>query len=198
MLFLHEVHEVTGKREDDFEAAIRDGWMPALAEGDEARLLYYTTQAHGSGKSYQVVTLTGVSDGAAWERLARRIQSGDLQKWMRELDELRRDVTGKILLPVYWSPLQEVDLATVPTDAREHESSLFMEDTGWPYSSLDEYIQMWDVDYYQVLSKYPSGLINQPRRRHSTSTAATVIPAIIPHQNPIVPSSGLSVEMAPR
>jgi hypothetical protein len=156
VLFLHEVHEVTGKREDDFEAAIRDGWMPALAEGDEARLLYYTTQAHGSGKSYQVVTLTGVSDGAAWERLARRIQSGDLQKWMRELDELRRDVTGKILLPVYWSPLQEVDLATVPTDAREHELSLFMEDTGWPYSSLDEYIRMWDVDYYQVLSKYPS------------------------------------------
>ena len=29
---------------------------------------------------------------------------------------LRHDVTGKILLPVYWSPLQEVDLASVPTD----------------------------------------------------------------------------------
>ena len=156
MLFLHEVHEVTGKREDDFESAIRDGWMRALAESDEARLLYYMNQAHGSGKSYQVVTLTGINGGAAWERLARRIQSGDLQKWMRELDELRRDVTGKILMPVYWSPLQEVDFASVPTDGREHELSLFMEDTGWPYSSLDEYIRMWDVDYYQVLSKYPS------------------------------------------
>jgi len=156
VLFLHEVHEVTGKREDEFEAAVRDGWMRALAEGDEARLLYYANQAHGSGKSYQVVTLTGISDGAAWERLAQRIQSGDLQKWMGELDALRRDVTGKILIPVYWSPLQEVDLATVPTDAREHELSLFMEDTGWPYSSLDDYIRMWDVDYYQILSKYPS------------------------------------------
>ena len=156
MLFLHELHEVKGKREDEFEAVIRDGWMRDLAEGDEARLLYYANQAHGSGKSYQVVTLTGISDGAAWERLARRIQSGDLQKWMHELDELRRDVTGKLLLPVYWSPLQEVDLATVPSDGREHELSLFMEDTGWPYSSLDEYIRMWDVDYYQILSKYPS------------------------------------------
>ena len=156
MLFLHEVHEVTGKREDDFESAMRDGWMRTLAEGDEARLLYYANQAHGSGKSYQVVTLTAIADGAAWERLARRIQSGDLQKWMCELDELRRDVTGKMLMPVYWSPLQEVDLAAVPSDGREHEASLFMEDTGWPYSSLDDYIQMWDVDYYQILSQYPA------------------------------------------
>jgi hypothetical protein len=155
MLFLHETHEVVGKREDEFEAAMRDGWMPRLAEGDEARLLYYATQAHGSGKSYQVVTLTAIDDGAAWERLARRIQSGDLQDWMRELDVLRRDVTGKILMPVYWSPLQEVDFATVPSDGREHELSLFMEDTGWPYSSLDDYIRMWDEDYYRILSRYP-------------------------------------------
>ncbi len=152
MLFLHEVHEVKGKCEEEFEASIRDDWMRVLAEGDEARLLYYANQAHGSGRSYQVVTLTGISDGAAWERLARRIQAGDLQKWMGELDALRRDVTGRLLMPVYWSPLQEVDLATVPTDAREHELSLFMEDTGWPYSTLDEYIRMWDVDYYQIMS----------------------------------------------
>ena len=59
MLFLHEVHEVTGKREGDFESAIRDGWMRTLAEGDEARLLYYANQAHGSGRSYQVSTAGG-------------------------------------------------------------------------------------------------------------------------------------------
>lgn len=155
MLFLHELHSVRGRREEDFEAAFRDGWMPALAEGDEARLLYYANQAHGSGKSYQVVTITALRDAAAWERLVRRIQSGDLQAWMRGLDELRRDVTGKILLPVSWSPLQEVDLASVPTDARSHELGLFMEDTGWPYAPLDDYIEMWDVDYYRVLSKLP-------------------------------------------
>ena len=26
---------------------------------------------------------------------------------------------------------------------------------GWPYSSLDDYIRCWDVDYYQVMSKIP-------------------------------------------
>ena len=113
MLFLHETHKIKGRCEDAFEDAIRDGWMARLAEGDSARLLWYANHAHGSGSSYQVVTVTGIADGA-WEELARRIQSGDLQKFMRELDELRHDVEGKLLLPVYWSPLQSVDLTTVP------------------------------------------------------------------------------------
>ncbi|MCE2392521.1 MAG: hypothetical protein J4G09_13760 [Proteobacteria bacterium] len=157
MLFLHETHRVKGNCEEDFESAIRDGWMKTLAAGDDARLLWYTHHAHGSGASYQVVTLTALVDGAAWERLARRVQSGDLQAPAAELDELRHDVTGKLLLPVYWSPLQEVDLSSVPTDGREHEPTLFMEDTGWPHAPLDEYIRFWDVDYYRWMRRQEPG-----------------------------------------
>lgn len=152
MLFLHETHKVVGAREDDFEAAYRDGWMPALADSGDARLLWYTNLAHGSGASYTVVTITGISDGAAWERLAQRTRSGDLQEWIRELDTLRHDVTGKMLLPVDWSPLQEMDLTTVPTDGATHALSLFMEDTGWPSAPLDDYIRMWDEIYYRPYS----------------------------------------------
>ncbi|OBI98852.1 hypothetical protein A5660_04490 [Mycobacterium alsense] len=155
MLFLHETHQVVGAREDEFEAAYREGWMPTLARDDDARLLWYTNHAHGSGLAYNVVTITGISDGAAWERLARRAQTGDLRPWMRELDNLRHEVTGKILLPVDWSPLQTVDLASVPTTGATHPLSLFMEDTGWPYAPLDDYIRMWDEIYYRVLSQAP-------------------------------------------
>ena len=35
MLFIHEVHTVRGRAEDDFEAAFRDGWMPTLGAGHE-------------------------------------------------------------------------------------------------------------------------------------------------------------------
>ena len=157
MLFLHETHKVVGAREDDFEAAYREGWMPTLGAGDEARLLWYANQAHGSGLSYNVVTITGITDGAAWETLARRAQHGDLRPWMRELDNLRHEVTGKILLPVEWSPLQTVDLTGVPTDGATHPLSLFMEDTGWPHAPLDDYIRCWDEIYYRPLSKAPPG-----------------------------------------
>jgi hypothetical protein len=158
VLFLHETHRVVGAREDDFEAAYREGWLPTLAAGDDARLLWYTNHAHGSGVSYNVVTITGVADGAAWQRLARRAQTGDLAPWLRELDHLRHEVTGKILLPVDWSPLQEVDLAGVPTDGATHPLSLFMEDTGWPSAPLDDYIRSWDEIYYRPLSSAPPGM----------------------------------------
>ncbi|MGH3636288.1 MAG: hypothetical protein ACRDTS_19805, partial [Mycobacterium sp.] len=158
MLFLHETHNVVGAREDEFEAAYREGWMPTLAKEDTARLLWYTNHAHGSGVSYNVVTITGITDGAAWERLASRAQSGDLKSWMQELDHLRHEVTGKILMPVEWSPLQSVDLATVPTDGATHPLSLFMEDTGWPYAPLDDYIRSWDELYYRLVSKAPPGM----------------------------------------
>ena len=157
MLFVHEVHQVVGEKEDEFEAAYRDGWMPLLAKDDDARLLWYANHAHGSGVSYNVVTITGVRDGAAWERLVHRMQQGDLHDWVTEIDTYRHDVTGKILLPVYWSRIQEVDFAQVPTDGAEHELSLFMEDTGWPSSSIDDYIKMWDELYYQPLVAHAEG-----------------------------------------
>jgi hypothetical protein len=157
MLFLHEVHRVQGAKEDEFEAAYRDYWMPTMATSDYARLLWYTNHALGTGVSYNVVTITAVEDGRAWEDLIQRVQKGDLQSWMLEVDNLRHDVVGKVLVPVHWSPLQEVDLGSVPVDGRLHEPSLFMEDTGWPYAPLDVYIQGWHDIYYAPLEKTSPG-----------------------------------------
>ncbi|HZC90187.1 MAG TPA: hypothetical protein VE400_05875 [Mycobacterium sp.] len=159
MLFMHEVHTVRGRAEDDFEAAFRDGWMPTLAAGHEARLLWYANHAHGTGPAYTVVTVTAVRDGAAWERLARRIQRGDLRQWMRELDALRHDVAAKLLVALPWSPLQDVAFGEVPSDGREHELSLYMEDTMWPYEDkFTEYIERCGEVYSKSLSDSASML----------------------------------------
>jgi hypothetical protein len=56
MLFLHELHKVIGVKIFEFEEAYRTGWMQALAKGDDARLLWYTSQAMGTGASYNVIT----------------------------------------------------------------------------------------------------------------------------------------------
>lgn len=151
MLFLHELHKVKGASLFDFEDAYRTGWMPVLARGDEARLLWFANHATGTGASYNVVTITAIKDGAAWERLALRIQSGDLQSWMREADALRHDVDGKLLLPLAWSPLKEVNPREVPVDGAEHEPSLFMEDTGWPHAPLDDYIKGLEQLYLPMI-----------------------------------------------
>jgi hypothetical protein len=159
LLFMHEVHRVRGRAEDDFEAAFRDGWMPMLGAGDDARLLWYANHAHGTGPAYTVVTVTAVRDGTAWERLALRIQKGDLRTWMRDLDELRHDVEAKLLVPLPWSPLMDVDFNGVPTDGREHELTLYMEDTMWPYEDkFGEYIDRCGEVYSKSLD-HPNPLL---------------------------------------
>jgi hypothetical protein len=154
-LFIHEVHRVVGAQEAEFEAAFRDGWMPLLGQGGDARLLWYCNHAHGSGPAYQVVTITAVRDGAAWEGLAERLHDGDLREWIAAADELRHGVSAKLLRPLPWSPLQEVDLSTIPTTITNHELSVYMEDTGWPSAPLEGYIRFWDESYHRPMQARP-------------------------------------------
>jgi uncharacterized protein (DUF736 family) len=154
---MHEVHRVRGADEDDFAAAYRDpeGWMQTLGLDDDARLLYYCHHAHGTGPSYRIITITAIADGAAWERLARRLQGGDLAAWARRVDALRYDVTAKLLLPAEWSPMNELDLRAIPTTSAEHAPTLFMEDTGWPDVSVDDYVEFWGTEYKPMLDSQP-------------------------------------------
>ena len=141
MLFLHETHRVRGPQADDFEAAWQEQ-LETIAKGDDARLLWFFHQAHGTGPSYTVVTVTALADGAAWERHAARLENGDLRSWAREIDAMRHDSLSKVLSPVAWSAMQEVDMASVPADGSERALALYMEDTVHPYAGkLDEYLQ---------------------------------------------------------
>jgi len=155
MLMLHEVHEVVGAREQEFEEAFRRGWLPALAATPDARLLYFLHHAHGTGVSYNVVTLTALRDAAAWERLVRRIDGGDLAQWAQRTDEARHDVTAKLLIPLPWSPLRELDFAAVPVDGAEHEACVFMEDTVWPHEGrLEQYVERAGSHYAREMDEH--------------------------------------------
>jgi hypothetical protein len=152
-IFLHEVHNVRGALEERFEEHYRHGWMAALAEDDDARLLWYCHQAHGTGLAYRIITITALRDGAAYGRLLERVQSGDLRSWARELDGLQHGSDGKLLLALPWSAIADVDLASVPTDpAAEHALTLYMEDTGWPHAPLDDYTAFWGDVYAPMLA----------------------------------------------
>jgi hypothetical protein len=153
-VFLHEVHQVVGTAEDEFEAAFRDtgGWMDHLGSGDDARLLWYAHQAHGSGPSYRVVTVTAIADGGAWERMAR---DPDLRQWAAGADRLRHDVVSSLLLALPWSPLVELDLGAVPATPQDHEPTLYMEDTMWPERGML-------APYLEAAGSHYVGLIGRP------------------------------------
>jgi hypothetical protein len=154
MLFVHEIHRVMGRHEDEFEAEYRTAWMPKLAENTDARLLYFAKLAHGTGRAYNMITVTAVADGAAWERLATRLRFGDLREWVARIDTMRHDVTSKILMPTEWSPLQDVDFENVPTEGVEHDPTLFMEDTAWPHEGKwEDYLKAARDNYAPSLAE---------------------------------------------
>jgi len=155
VLFLHEVHRVVGAKEDEFDAAYREGWMPILATSSDARLLWYMRLAHGSGAAYVVVTVTALADMSAFDALSTRVRRGDLAAWSTELDAMRHGTDAKLLVPVEWSPLQEVDLSSVPTGDEDHEPTVYMEDTAWPYrGGLPAYLTLAGTLYqHQTLGR---------------------------------------------
>jgi hypothetical protein len=177
MLFLHEYHEVVGMREADFEACYREAWMPLLAKGDAARLLYFMRQSYGTGPAYTFITVTAIRNGEAWEDLVRRIDSGDLRTWADDVDTLRHDVRAKILIPVPWSPVQEVDFDEVPTSGAEHGSSILMLDSVWPYQGrVEDYVAASGSHYRMEMEKRAKGT------KSTVAVEAAFRPAFGSHQ----------------
>jgi hypothetical protein len=155
MLVLHETHTVVGEHARDFEHLCRDELAGGLAGVEGVRLLWYFNHAAGSGPSYNVVTLTGLSDGAALDRLTAATTNGALAGLSRRMDEWRHEVFGKLVEHVDWSPLRDLDLTSLPVTPEDHECTLYMQDTGWPTAPIDDYVAYWDTDYHRHLEAQP-------------------------------------------
>jgi hypothetical protein len=193
MLFLHEVHTLAGAREDEFEQHVREGWVTGLAHDSDARLVWYLKLAHGTGRAYQATTVTAIRDGAAYERLARRVHDGDLRSWSAAADTMRREVAGKVLLPVSWSPNADLDLDAIPVAvSTERSQTLFMEDSAWPYEGrLDDYLEKARTHYAPSLQEHTErsllelvgvfqAALGAPRRREVVLWQRVLFPERLP------------------
>ncbi len=144
---------------DEFGDAVRSTWKPLVEERGDARLLWFWHLTHGTGASYQAVSITAVRDWQTWGALASRSQTDPgFRDWHRHMGTLRREVTAKILLPVAWSPLQEVDLAA-PASEPQATPAMYLHDTGWPFpGKLEEYVEALGSIFYPQTRR--SGMIS--------------------------------------
>jgi len=153
MWFLHETHAVRGEAEEEFDALLRDAWIPRVAGTAEARVAYVLRHTHGTGPSYRMVTWTALAGAAAYEALAADVARGPLRELARELDRLRHDVEAKLLEPLPWSPLQQIELAGVPASGADHGLTLYMEDTVWPREGkLEDYVERSGAHYAREMA----------------------------------------------
>jgi hypothetical protein len=178
MVYVHEVHEVTGGRMEEFGEAVRTAWVPLVEDGGHARLLWFWEVAHGTSASYQAVSVTAVRDWAAWGELVARLAADPRGRdWNRRVWTLRREVTANILLPAPWSPLA-VDLAAPAPPPASGAPALYLHDTGWPFTGrLEEYVAALGSVFYP-----------QTRRTRMISVAAcwTVAPGTGRHHEVVL------------
>src|SRR5436309_2536310 len=107
MIFVHEVHEVAGGKMEEFGEAVRTVWRPLIEEHRQARLLWFWELAHGTGASYQAVSLTAVRDWTRFaELLARGGRGAQRGGWMVEGLRYRDRWESKLLRCAPWSPRQ--------------------------------------------------------------------------------------------
>jgi len=128
MLFLHDVHAAIGEHEIDLDEAVRDVYAPSIAD-DDARLAWYLYATHGAGDGYFVTVITALRDGAAWERLSRRLRYGDLADWLLDVDRLTYSSESTLLVATDWSPAADLDFDSLPVGAVDQDVRVFREDT---------------------------------------------------------------------
>src|SRR3989442_7220359 len=95
MIYVHEVHEVLGGRMEEFGDAVRREWRPLVEDGGRARLLWFWQLTHGTGPSYQAVSITALRDSATWGEL---VGHPPLRAWQQRGCGLRREGTAESLL----------------------------------------------------------------------------------------------------
>ena len=154
MIYLHEVHEVAGGRMEEFADAVRTQWRPLVEEDDRARLLWFWHLTHGTGASYQAVSITAVRDWATWGALVAQATADErFRDWQRRVWTLRREVTAKLLLPVPWSPLRESDVTATPAPVVD-TPAMYLHDTGWPFpGKLEEYVDALGSIFHPQVAK---------------------------------------------
>jgi hypothetical protein len=128
VLFLHEVHAAIGEHEIELDEAVRDVYAPTIVD-DGARLAWYLYSTHGAGDAYIATVITALEDGAAWERLSRRLRYGDLADWLLQVDAITYWSESTLLVSTDWSPAAALDLDALPVNPAEQAARLFREDT---------------------------------------------------------------------
>ena len=123
---------------EEFGAAMRDEWRPLIEADGSARLLWCWELTHGTGASYQAITVTAVRDWAAWGVLVARMQEvragANGAAAPARCARTRRGscccrLRGRRSRPSTWPRRPD------------REQALFLHDTGWPFPGrLDDYV----------------------------------------------------------
>ena len=173
MLLLHEVHQLVGGQDDEFELHVRDGWMATLAKSDDGRLGWHLKLASVPTPRVPPRTVTLLADGNAL-RAPRSARAG---RRPAVVGRARRHVAtrgARQAAASRYVVTATPELDQVPTDGIERAAQLFMEDSAWPHEAmLDDYLRRRARTTHRASRSAPNARCSswppcsRPRARHA-------------------------------
>jgi hypothetical protein len=154
MILLHETYQVVPGALDDFERIYWDAVDSEVDRLDGVAPLWLLRQRQGI-EGELVIALTAVRSGSALGGYTAWRQGKGGAAARRLAGELSRRCDRKALLAAPWSTLREWDeIAEVAATPAGDGPRIFMEDTGWPYSVVSEYVDYQRRDYFEPLQQW--------------------------------------------
>lgn len=148
MFFVHEIHALDPAGTEAFDTALREQWVPAVADDDSTRLTWAVRSTPTSISFPEVITLTAVTDGKAMERFAKRMRKGDLRDIATELEPHRRNYTLRLLAPLEEFNSYEVQLDDLPLVRTDAPTELYIHDFVVPRLGMQRVYEIQMRDYF--------------------------------------------------
>jgi hypothetical protein len=150
MFYVHEIHALDAPGAQEFEAMVRDQWVPALANEPATRLVWCARSMPGSASFPELITMTAVADGAALERLGMRCRTGDLSEVSMELARHRQRVTRRVLGALEEFNPYTIDLDEVPLVRTDSPSEMYIHDFVVPQPGMQ---RIYEVQMREAFMK---------------------------------------------
>jgi hypothetical protein len=155
VILLHETFQIVHGGLDEFEDAYQNDVAPRVREIDGVEPLWFLRQRTGIEGEF-AIALTALRSGTELGSYTAWMSGSEGAAWRAHSQRLTRAFQRKALMAAPWSPFNEWEelapvLASGATGRR-----IFMEDTGWPYVSVADYVDFQRREYWEPLQKWAS------------------------------------------
>jgi hypothetical protein len=153
MLLVHETFHAVHDGLDELEAAYWRDCAGRLAGHDGVATLWFLRQRTGI-EGACAVALTAVRSGRELGAYCEWTNSPEGAAWSAHQRRLTTDSTRKVLLAAPWSPFNEWSEAEAAQQSTGLPRRIFMEDTGWPYVAVTDYVDFQRREYFEPLKQW--------------------------------------------
>src|ERR1039458_9545246 len=139
VILLHETFQIVHGGLDEFEEAYWNEVAPKVRAIDGIEPLWFLRQRTGIEGEF-AIALTALRSGEDLGTYTRWISGREGAAWRAGSQRLTRAFQRKALLAAPWSPFNEWEELAPALEPRGDGRRIFMEDTGWPYVSVADYV----------------------------------------------------------